>query len=277
MADRTSKHVEVASFVKGTAAHPLEQRSSPRVATWIAADVKLSGEGWIGCHLRDVGTGGACIQTDSPVAVSELRWLEIKLPDGKLKVQVTGCWQREAGPEQAILTGLEFRDLEPGDRKRIEGFVHERLLGLVRFLESSEDLGGLSLDEAMDVALVSRLRSASLGRYVHYAGADDAQDDSVLIVLEGVVGLEIELRGVRVPVGQVDRGGVLGGIDLVATVDPCVSAVANRDLKLLEIDRNAFGYLRRAKPLVAERIASIVVQHHIHRLHGCIERLVQDR
>jgi CRP-like cAMP-binding protein len=255
--------------------HPLEQRSSPRVAIWLPGRLKLSGPGWVGCHLRDIGSGGACIQTPSPIGLSDIRWLEIQLPAATLKVSVEGKWQREAGPEQAILTGVAFDGLDPEDERQIDRFVHERLEGLVNFIRRCPDLADLSLDEAMDMALVSRHRTATAGRYLLRAG-EQGSDDSVYVLFEGSVGLEADVHGLRFPVARVGAGGVFGGISLLSpTVKSHLSAVANSDLVLLEVDRSSCEYLRRAKPLLAARIDSVIVGRHVSQLHDCIQRVIE--
>lgn len=255
--------------------HPLEQRSAPRVATWLPAQVKLGGGGWISCHLRDVGTGGACLQTDSPLGVSDLRWLQIELPQRSLKMAIVGRWQREAGPEQAIITGVEFDSPEREQQEQLETFVHERLLGLVRFIQRCPDLSDFSLDEAMDVALVSRLRAAKAGRYLLRGGPEGTADDSVYLVSEGSITLEAEVHKLRFPVGTIERGGVFGGISLLAPgVKPHLAAVAGRELMMLEVDRSSYEYLQRAKPVIAARLANVIVSRHVAQLSDCIERVV---
>jgi len=247
----------------------------PRVATWVPGRLKLSGPGWIDCVLRDVGTGGACIETSSPIGTADIRWLEMDLPGGALKLSVEGKWQREAGPEQAILTGVCFADPEPETLQRIEDFVHERLLGLVRLLQGCPALSDLGLDEAMDLALVSRYRTATAGRYL-YVGGSESSDDSVFAVSRGSISIEADIHGLRVPVGRVETGEIFGGISLLApALKPYLSAVAARDAILLEIDRSSYDYLRRAKPIVAARLANAVVDRHVRQLHECIERVVQ--
>jgi CRP-like cAMP-binding protein len=245
------------------------------VAVWIPGQLKLSGPGDIECRLRDIGTGGACIQTSSPIGVGDLRWLQVELPDGVVRLPVSGKWQKEAGPEQAILTGVAFEEIAAADAQRIEDFVHERLIGLSRQFQNCPELPEIGLDEAMDLALVSRYRTASAGRYLFLEGSN-ALDDSVFLVVGGAVAIEVEIHGLRFSVDRVERGSVFGGISLLApSLKPSLSAMASRDVTLLEVDRESYAYLRRAKPVVANRLHRAIVEQHVSQLQECIARVVQ--
>jgi len=144
----------------------------------------------------------------------------------------------------------------------------------VRMIQGCAQMRDFGLDEAMDLALVSRYRTAVAGRYL-YLGGSQAADDSVFLVSQGAVAIEAEVHGLRVQVGRVESGQVFGGISLLApALKPYLSAMASRDVILLEIDQSSYDYLRRAKPVVAARLANAIVEQHVRQLQDCVERVV---
>jgi CRP-like cAMP-binding protein len=261
------------------AENPLEMRSSPRVATSLPAKLAIASlPGLLDCRLRDVGTGGACVQTLSPFPVEPLRRITMQMGENSITLDVEGCWQRETLLERAVLTGIKFLHLSPDDLKRIREFVQESANKLTSFFQERSELGGLDLDELIDIVLLSRLREAQPGTYIFHEGQLRLGQDSVYVVVTGKVVLEAAgARQHELEVEFLREGGIFGGLSLIADVPPPFSAVASSDVTLLEIDRNAFRYLERAKPAVAHRIARIVTAKSVGHLRALIERLTSAK
>ncbi len=258
---------------------PLEMRMSPRVATHLPATVLVAGSAQpLACLVRDLGTGGACIQTPAQFALRNARELVIDLPGQPLGLAVEGRWQQSAALEQAVLSGLEFMAPSPEDAKRIREFVQEFANVLTRFIENESDLSSLALDEAMDVALLTRLREANGGTCICRQDSANPGEDSIFLLLRGSVTLEaagpqqhqLTLERVRV-------GGLFGGISLVADARPPLSAVAAEPVMLMEIDGPSFRHLERAKPAVAEHVARIVIGKTVSHLRGVVDQLLRAR
>lgn len=267
-------------FEAGSAqgASPFEMRSSPRVAASLPAKLELD-RGSLGCRLRDIGTGGVCVQTDSPFAMASLRRVAVELPDGPLVLEAEGCWQRETALERAVLTGVRFSRVEDADTIRLRKFIEQCVGDLVGFLQGRSELADLSLDEAIDVALASRLREARTGTYVlRAAPPDDGRGapppDSLFLVVRGSVTL---LMGDRLGAGatleSARAGALFGGSALAAGVPSPFSAIADSDVTLLELDRSALDYLERAKPLVARRLSRAVARRLLRHVGTLAERL----
>lgn len=106
-------------------ASPFELRAAPRVACSVMGELQFGGMGRIACRLRDVCTGGVCVQTRSPFALSSLRSVTMHLPGAPLTLEVEGCWQREVTRERAIFTGLRFARPAAEDRERMRQFVEQ--------------------------------------------------------------------------------------------------------------------------------------------------------
>jgi len=257
---------------------PMEMRSSPRVAASLSAEITLAGQpGAISCRLRDVGTGGVCLQTPSPFALSSLRTVTLHLPGGTLRVEAEGCWQREATLERAVMTGVRFVRLEHDASARIRKFVEQAAQELTQFLQNRTDLEDLRLDEALDLALASRLREAPTGTLICREGQSRPGDDSLFIVVRGSVTLAATgTRENEIEVERVVQGGLFGGLPLVTDLPPPVSAMVENDVTLLELDRSAFRYLERAKPLVAHRLARSIVVQQVAQFRTIVQRLVDQ-
>jgi len=259
--------------------NPLEMRSTPRVATALSARLAIASlPAELPCRLRDLGTGGACVQTPSPFALEPLRRITIPLGSGPITLPVEGCWQRETLLENAVLTGMRFLDLAPEDVKRVREFVQESANKLTTFLQERSELSTLDLDEALDVALLSRLREARPGTYVCHEGKMRLGEDSIYVVVNGKVALEAAgARQHELELELIREGGVFGGLPLIADVPPPLSAVAASDLVLLELDRNAFRYLERCKPSVAHRLSRVVVAKNVGHLRSALARLTSPK
>lgn len=255
--------------------HPMEMRASPRVAISLSASVALASMGDLPARLRDIGAGGACVQTRSPWALSWLRRITIDLGNGEcVTFRARGCWQRDCQMENAILTGLHFVDLSASDTRRLEKLVHKTAEELRCFVADSPDLGHLSFDDAFCVSIFSRLREARAGTYVCQEGSKSFADQSLFLIREGEVDLEAAgWHAHQVQFERIGPGRAFGGVPLVADVPVPVSAHVARDVVLLELDREAFRYLERANPLLAERLRRTIIRKNVEYLRSAIERL----
>lgn len=255
---------------------PFEMRSSPRVAVNLAAELHTS-MGSLACRLRDVGTGGVCVQTPSPFTMGSLRRITIRLPEAPLTVEAEGCWQRESPLERAILTGVRFTELGADEALRLRKFIEHCVSQLVEFLQASPHLPDLSLDEAIDLALASRLRDTTPGTWVCRPAPPHeppVAPDSIFLIVRGgiLLGVSHERLGQPTVIDQLGPGSLFGGTQLVADFPSPFSAIASHEVSLLELDPSAFHYLDRAKPLVARRLARAITSRHLRYV-----RILADR
>lgn len=251
---------------------PFESRSSPRVACSLPIEMELAGHsGPLVGRLRDIGTGGVCVQTDSPFAMSSLRSLSLHFPGRALRIDAEGCWQRESSLEKAILTGVRFVRPTYEQRDRVRKFVEESAQELTHFLQNRSELRELGLDEALDLALSSRLREARTGTFIARQHASSASDESLFVVLRGSVTLAAAAsREHELTVQRITTGGIFGGVPLVANVPAPFSVLVESDVQLLELDRDAFTFLERAKPLVAKRLSQAIVSGLVAQIHALV-------
>jgi len=247
---------------------PLELRSDPRVGTDLAVELYVSDfSGALLGRTRDLSIRGACIATPSPFNVKGLNRIVLDLPTQKLMIDAVGCWQREDPTEGVVLTGVQFED--PGAEK-LE-FVWDHVLDsskkLARFLYERTALQELGLEDVMGLAQVTRYRTANPGDLIYRQGTSGDGGDSIFLVIEGSVTLQVRVRdAIERPLCQLEAGDLFGGLPLLANLAHMDSAVANTQVKLLELDGGAFRHLRSTKPWLGHRLGVALLRVHAQRM-----------
>jgi CRP-like cAMP-binding protein len=250
-----------------------DRRCSPRVGACLEAHIQLSGMGRVPCATRDVGFGGACLETASPFDPSAVQRIEIRLPGvGPLSLHAEGRWQRVA--ETGVLTGIRFCEVSSRAHEELKSFTSERALEVSRFLAELPDLGELPIDEALDLALNSRLRVVPPGTLLYRQGASPPDGDSIYIVVTGRIVLEAAVQHEHeIHLDTLGSRRLFGGLPVLAGVPHVESAVAETKCELLEFSRVAFEYLATAKPLVAHRLVQAVLRRQAGQLEDLIRRV----
>jgi CRP-like cAMP-binding protein len=138
---------------------------------------------------------------------------------------------------------------------------------LARFLYERTALHELGLEEAMGLAQVTRFRSMSAGDLIYRQGHRDKGTDSIFLITEGEVTLQIRVRDAfERPLDHLTVGDLFGGLPLLADLPHAESAVANTDVQLLEIDAAAFRHLRSMKPWLGHRLGTALLRVHAQRM-----------
>jgi len=247
---------------------PLEIRSNPRVGADLPVEI-YSGEfgGALLGRTRDLSIGGACIATQSPFAFKSLRRIVLRLPGQNLTVDAGGCWQRSDPVENLVLTGIAFDNPAPEQLEVIWNLVLDAGKKLARFLYERTALRELGLEEAMGLAQVTRLRSMQAGDMIYRQGTRDRTSDSIFLITEGTVTLQVRIRdAIEQALCQLAPGDLFGGLPLLADVPHCESAVANTALRLLEVDEAAYRHLRSMKPWLGHRLGVALLRVHAQRM-----------
>ena len=255
----------------------LEARADPRVG--VDFPVYISSRdfrGSIRASARDLSVGGLCISTPSLLAFSSIVTVDLELPDGRLQLRTEGRWQGEGSGSDALLGGLSFIETTREQVARLWRVVHDASRELSYFLFESSDFGELCADDASNLAECSRYRVFDRRRVVYSDDQCLPGGDSIFLVLSGAVTLRARVGKRTLEIARLGPGSAFGGLPVVADVPNQDTAVAEPDTKLLEISRGSFGYLRVAKPLLAQRLAQLVTRIQIQRfriLLGMIGRL----
>lgn len=252
----------------------LGRRALPRVAISAPVRLQLAGLGPLDARARDLGAGGACVSTRSCFAPQDLRRVTLLLGDGPLEVEAEGRWQLEVAGDDAFLTGVRFLDVPELARERLWDVVHQQSKTLTRWLLQQRDFAGLDLCDAVDLVHITRVREIRAGGLLYRQGM---HDDSIFIVTRGEVVFERRTpRDRKLTVGRALPGQLLGGLGVVADSPASETALADRDVTLLEISRGAFENLQLTSPLLAFQLASRVVQSHLQRVDSTLGRLVDE-
>ena len=247
---------------------PLEIRSNPRVGADLPVEIQ-SGEfaGSLVGRTRDLSIGGACLATQSPFSFKSLRRIVLRLPTQSLSIDAEGCWQREDPVEQLVLTGIAFERPTPEQLEVVWELVLDAGKKLARFLYERTALRELGLEEAMGLAQVTRLRAMQPGDLIYRQGTRNESSDSIYLITEGTATLQIRIRdAIEQPLCQLGPGDLFGGLPLLADLPHADSAVANTQLRVLEIDGAAYRHLRTMKPWLGHRLGVALLRVHAQRM-----------
>lgn len=255
------------------AAAVLEARADPRVGVDLGARVfSRDFEGGLDARARDLSVGGVCVASESPFAFKSVERLVLDLPSGPMELPAQGRWQSESVCERVVLTGLAFDSRSAADVSRLWDAVQGSCKELGLFLYDRTELSDLSADDAVSVAQISRFRIVGIGRFIYRQDVCRAGDDSIFIVHRGRVSLGHGFTsGREATLERLGPGCLFGGLPIVAETPNLETAVADEDCTLLEISRAAYGYMRVARPLLAQRLAQLVARSHTQRMRRLLE------
>jgi CRP-like cAMP-binding protein len=251
----------------------IDERSAPRVGVRVEAEVHLTGFGWLRCAARDLGTGGVCIETASPIAQHAISRVVLQLTGlTPLSLAAEGRWQRIS--ETGVLTGIRFHDADPRCLRQVRDFVGDRAMALSRLLLDVRELAGLTMDEGLDLAFTSRLREVPPSTWLCREGSRSPGSGSIYVVVAGRVAIDATLRFPHdLLVEEVGPGRLFGGLSLIAGVEQTEAAMAQTRCELLEFDRAAFRYLRTVKPTAAHRLTRAVIRRQTMLVRSLVQRI----
>ncbi len=247
---------------------PLEVRCNPRVGTDLPVELYTGDfSGALLGRSRDLSIGGACIATQSPFSFKSLQRIVLSLPTRNLTLDAVGCWQREDPEEDIILTGIAFDNPHSEHIELVWDQVLDAGKKLARFLYKRTAIHELGLEDAMGLAQVSRYRTFQAGHTIYRQGTQGGSNDSIFLITEGSVTLQLRVRdAIEQTLTQLEVGDLFGGLPLMADIPHCESAVANSNVRLLEVDRAAFRHLRSMKPWLGHRLGIALLRVHAMRM-----------
>lgn len=258
----------------------MERRMVPRVAARVPVtiEVRQRGEQYqIAGRTWDIGTGGMAVQTRSEIPLDGTHLARVDLGVQELEFEVEGRWQAGAA-DGSWSSGFAFKNLAPNIEFALWDFVNRRAMEIALFLHHATPLQvGPHAQDAMDLALFTRVAESTKGAMIVRQGECDAESHGLLIVRDGTVTLSARnAHGRVVQVGRLGPGGLFGGLPVVVGRPQVVTAVAEEDVVLLEIDPGAFLYLQQARPRSAQAILRAVVELHADLSARLIEALLED-
>ncbi len=237
-------------------------RLGPRVAAYIPIHIHLTHRAdTLVARSRDVGIGGVCVATGEEFPILEVQSVSIEFPGRTLSSMARGCWQRRVEDEDAVLSGIQFLDCPLAVRGALAEVVQKRAHEIACFLEESESLSGLDLDDRLELAKFSRLRQVPSNGFVYRAS--DREIESLFIVYRGSVTIRSNISSVADRV--LPQGHGFGGRSLIADLPSVETCIAREDTQLLEIDVYAFRFLEFARPVLARRVMRAILQWALPR------------
>lgn len=252
-----------------------ERRVAPRVATRLRVDLYCLGHNdTIAARSSDLGPGGVCVETTAGFDPSSLQRVVIELPDGLVQAKAVAHWQRRNMAGTGILTGISFRQLTSQTAEALLSFVSQRARELSGFLLHRSEVAGLELDEAMDLALFTRVAEFPIGSRIYEQGTQGSRGDSIFVVFDGRILLEATTpEGGDVQIERICMGGVFGGLPMMGETPHTESAIALSHAVLLEIEPYTFSYLQSVKPHVVNRLRMTLIRKRAIHLKELIERM----
>ncbi len=247
---------------------PLEVRSNPRVGTDVPVEIYASdfGGSLLG-RTRDLSIGGACIATQSPFSFKGVQRVVLSLPTQNLAINAVGQWQRADPLDSVVLTGISFDNPREDQLDLVWDLVLDSGKRLARFLFERTAFHELGLEEAMGLAQVTRFRTLCAGETIYRQGAHPDNNDSIFLITEGSVTLQLRIRdAIEQPLAQLGVGDLFGGLPLLADVPHAETAVAGTDVCLLEVDAAAFRHLRSMRPWLGHRLGVALLRVHAQRM-----------
>lgn len=107
----------------------MNQRRFPRVQSRCVVKVRQQGvTSAISTVTENIGVGGICVLLDKGIDIFSPVELELAVEDGRppVRSQGTVVWvvrQRELKKKQSFDTGIEFANLSPEDKARLEALL----------------------------------------------------------------------------------------------------------------------------------------------------------
>ena len=238
------------------------RRGAPRVAITERIEVHCADDTKvISCASLDIGMGGVCVHVPDCFQLDAIEAVSLTVGREELLLSAKGIWQRERAIAPALVVGIAFTAVDARESGALWKLVNRRAFALAGFLAGSPALSGIDFDIAMDIALRTRRRPFQSSEYAYRQGETDPEDRSIYVVAAGEVELLRDAgEGELLSLGTASQGEIIGGLPLIAGIDPIDSAISRESVELLEIDEYAYESLRNEKPVVARHLTCAVVR-----------------
>jgi CRP-like cAMP-binding protein len=106
---------------------------------------------------------------------------------------------------------------------------------------------------------------------------DQEPVSAMYLLLEGRLGLSVEVAGHSIHLGSLDAGNWVGEVAYFSGSHiSCSSVVAETDSRLMRLGYTEFGAMVRAAPEAACRLTHVLVTMLIHRLRATVQNPVLD-
>ena len=150
-------------------------------------------------------------------------------------------------------------------------FIQDRGSELGAFLRTCEGFAHLSFQDALELALSTRLREAESGEIIY--GIEDSEAGSAIFILfRGSVVLERASGGRHKEIDCVRSSEFFGGLPIIAGCRPIERAVATERSTLLEFSCYQCEYLMNSKPILGARLIRAASYHWTQRVVNFLDQ-----
>ncbi len=262
--------------VKPIKAHP-SRRGTVRAATILPVELvfSYSSDDRLPARSVDIGMGGMCVQTESIIDGQAVRAVRVPLDGERVEFTVSSRWSLDLGGSGGPLTGLVFSDVDEVQKAQLWEFIQKRGRELGMFLSSCEGLEQLNFEEALELALATRLREVVSGQLV-YRGGDDPGATSICVLMKGAVLLEPAMGRCNQRISTVKPHELFGGLSVVAGCVPFDRAVAVEDCTVLEFSSYSVENLLNIKPHLGVALLRAASFHWMRRFAEVLDRTLQS-
>jgi hypothetical protein len=249
-----------------------ERRDDPRVAIDLDAELKSNGFDFpLEVAVRDLSAGGACIVSESPVALSEISGLRIDTGRHSLSFSAEALWQEKR--QDALYTGLRFTNPQRADQRMLMDLIFETTRDIVDFLIFESSLSGMGRGDALHMAGASRLRKIEAGAWLYWQDRPTADSESIFLILDGSIRVRSRVEGRERDLADLKRGDIFGGLSSLAGVAPPESATAEMPTTLIELDVRAISFLLEQRPWLIHRLSQAIFGGYIGRTGNLLSRV----
>jgi len=207
--------------------------------------------------------------------VDKVEQLRFTLGRHDLEFDVKVRWRSSPMADEGPLTGFSFDEVDVAAEKALWNFIQERGHELATFLRSCGGLTHLDFQEAIELALTTRIREVERGEIV-YGGEGHAPSASIFALFRGSIRLERVNQSRSQEVATVEPSELFGGIPMIAGCSPFERAVATSRSTLLEFVAYNTHYLLSTKPPLAAALIRAASFHWIQRMSHILDRLFDE-
>lgn len=260
--------------VKPINAHP-SRRGSARVAAMVPVDLVFSydASNTIPARSIDIGMGGMCVQTTSMIDSDAIRMVRFSLDGNRVGFDVGSRWNTELGGNGGPATGLVFETIDEMSQNSLWEYIQKRGRDLGAFLSSCEGLDQLNFEEALELALATRLREVRAGDLI-YRGGDEEASSAISVLMTGSVSLEPANGRYSQQIARVEPRELFGGLPVSAGCAAFERAVAIEPSRILEFSHYAVENLLNTKPHLGVCLLRANSFHWMRRFAQTLDRTI---
>lgn len=248
------------------------RRVSTRVAATLPVELVLDSGDVVTARSVDIGMGGICAKTGPLLDPDTVRFVRLTLGRHQLDLSATARWSSESIDDLGGLTGFLFGSVDTKSEATLWDFIQERGRELALFLRSCDGLHQIDFQDALELALATRLRTRESTELV-YGRAGEEASASIFVLFRGAVVLErAQTHRDKQIISRIKPGEMFGGIPTIAGCVPFERAVAVEDSTILEFVSHSLEYLLSEKPPLGVALLRAASFHWIRRFSETLDR-----